>query len=743
MLPRTDRVFLLGQAAASGFCGLAAQALWARAAALELGGGAGTQALVLGAYLSGLALGAASIGRRAESSARPLAAAGKLQLAVAALIALSSPASAALGLLPEALRAAAAFLLVFAPAFLQGAVLPALSAPARRDENLFQRLCAANAGGAALGALAASFILVPSLGLDGALIAIAAAYALSGRAALGHGPLTAPPEGARAPLLPPGTGAAAAFAAALAAMTAELVWMRITALSGGSSEHSFAAAAAAVILGGALGALAAGPLSRRLGRDALAAGLAAQAVALPLCLLACSLLPYVFALLRASVPDAAAGFYLFEALKLAALCLILLPATAAAGAAVPLAFAAEGGRRASLVLAASAMGSLAGAAAAVPLLPHLGLDGAVRAAAAVCALAAAACALRGGRRRTAVLAAAALAVPALCPALDRSALTTGAFRFRAVPLSSPRAFVEAVYGGSRTLYSKDGLTATVAVVESRDGFLTLHINAKADASNAADKSAQLMIAHLPLLLMPEARDALLVGWGSGMTAGAALSHPLELLDAYEISPEVVSASRYFDAENDRAAQDRRLTLRVEDARTALARPGRAYDVLISEPSNPWTSGEASLFTAEFYARAAKRLRPGGLMAQWFHLYDMDPRTFALALRTFRSAFPSVSVWSLGGGDVVFLGRDRPLSSDPPGVERRLKSPEVAASMKGLGVASAKDLYGLLIFGEGQTPVVAGAGALHRDRRPRLERFAAVARFRGMVVRLWPGQARPR
>ncbi|MDP3542932.1 MAG: hypothetical protein Q8T11_10760, partial [Elusimicrobiota bacterium] len=350
------RAFLFGQAAASGFTGLAAQAVWARAAALELGGGAPTQALVLGAYLSGLALGAAALGRRAEASPRPLAAAAKLQLAVAALILLSAPATAALGLLPEGLRVAAGFLLVFAPAVIQGAVLPALSAHAHRSEGLFQGLCFTNAGGAALGTLAASFVLIPALGLDGALIGIAAVSAAAGLFALRREPLPARREDERAPLLAPGTGAAAAFAAALAAMTAELVWIRITALSGGSAEHSFAGAAAAVIFGGSLGALMAGPVSRRLGRSALPAALAAQAIALPLCLLACAQLPYIFALLRAAVPDTTAGFYLFEALKLAAVGLILLPATAAAGAAVPLAFAAEGCRRASLVLAAGGAG---------------------------------------------------------------------------------------------------------------------------------------------------------------------------------------------------------------------------------------------------------------------------------------------------------------------------------------------------------------------------------------------------
>ncbi|MDP3542829.1 MAG: hypothetical protein Q8T11_10240, partial [Elusimicrobiota bacterium] len=377
------------------------------------------------------------------------------------------------------------------------------------------------------------------------------------------------------------------------------------------------------------------------------------------------------------------------------------------------------------------------------LLPHAGLVGVVRAAAAACALAAIACAVRAGGRRAAALSLASLAVPFLSPALDRSGLATGAFRVRGLPLSSYQAFTAAVFGSRRTLYSQDGLDATVAVIVDPHGFRTLHINAKADASNASDKSVQLMLAHMPLLLLPEARDAMIIGWGSGMTAGAALTHPLDRLDAYEISPEVVAASRFFDSENGRAAEDPRLTLMVEDARTALARAGRSYDVLISEPSNPWASGQANLFTAEFYARAAKRLRPGGLMTQWFHLYDMDTETFSLALRTFSSAFPSVSVWSLGDGDVVFIGRDRPLKPDPAGLDRRLKRPEVAAAMKGLGVASAQDLYGLLIFGERQTPLVAGAGGLHHDRRPTLERLAAFARFRGAGLRLLPGFNAPR
>ena len=131
---------------------------------------------------------------------------------------------------------------------------------------------------------------------------------------------------------------------------------------------------------------------------------------------------------------------------------------------------------------------------------------------------------------------------------------------------------------------------------------------------------QKVIAHLPLLLHEHPREICIVGLGSGVTLGSALRHPIDHADVIELSPEVVEASRYFAAENHHALDDPRARLIVGDGRSHLLLSKRQYDVIISEPSNPWIAGVAALFTREFFAAARDRLAPGGIMGPWAHTY---------------------------------------------------------------------------------------------------------------------------
>jgi len=139
-------------------------------------------------------------------------------------------------------------------------------------------------------------------------------------------------------------------------------------------------------------------------------------------------------------------------------------------------------------------------------------------------------------------------------------------------------------------YHRDGAGATVCVTSWREGdteHLALKVNGKPDAGTKADVSTQLLLGHLPLLLRPDSQRALVIGLGSGMTCGAVLQHsPIQQVDAVEISPEVVEAARLFSAHNHDALNSPRLRVIVEDAKSFLAITGHAYDVIISEPSNP-------------------------------------------------------------------------------------------------------------------------------------------------------------
>ena len=153
-----------------------------------------------------------------------------------------------------------------------------------------------------------------------------------------------------------------------------------------------------------------------------------------------------------------------------------------------------------------------------------------------------------------------------------------------------------------------------------------------------------------------------VGLGSGVTLGAALKHPITRADVLEISPEVVEASRFFEPENHRALADPRTRLIVGDGRLHLMLSRSQYDVIISEPSNPWMAGIASLFTREFFESARANLAPGGVLCQWAHTYDISDSDLRSIVATFLSVFPDGALWHIGKGDVLLVGSTEPLDS---------------------------------------------------------------------------------
>src|SRR5207249_3644231 len=150
----------------------------------------------------------------------------------------------------------------------------------------------------------------------------------------------------------------------------------------------------------------------------------------------------------------------------------------------------------------------------------------------------------------------------------------------------------------------------------------LAVDGKVDATSGADMLTQRLLGHLPLLLHPAPRRACVIGLGSGVTVGSVLAHPVRQVDAVEISPEVVEAARLFGRFNRAALDDPRLRLRVADGRNHLLLTDRRYDVIVSEPSNPWMAGVSSLFTRDFFALARSHLAAGGILCQWAHVYNM-------------------------------------------------------------------------------------------------------------------------
>jgi spermidine synthase len=299
----------------------------------------------------------------------------------------------------------------------------------------------------------------------------------------------------------------------------------------------------------------------------------------------------------------------------------------------------------------------------------------------------------------------------------------------------------AARSGERFLFSRDDADATVAVTE-RDTVRVLRVNGKPDASNGGDLPSQLMVGHIPMFLHPDPKKVMVVGLGSGATAGAVLRHEGASVSVAEISPQVIRAAAFFEGVNDRILHNPRMSLALVDAREYLLLERQSYDVIISEPTNVWIPGVAALFTQEFYGVVRERLAPGGLFAQWLPLYSSEPGIVASAAVSLQRSFPFVSVWMIADGDLVFVaGQQRP-RFDPSDFARRIERVRPSRGMPAHpGVLALDDpiefLSSQVATGEGSRAYWAPSGAgPYRDLFPRLEFLAARAQFVGRPFVLW-------
>ncbi len=653
----------------SGACGLIYQAVWAKQFSYLVGSTSLSAALVLAAFMGGLALGSAAAGAAMRRIRRPLRMYGWLELGVAAaaigadagLRGLSvwwlEVARGAAGWLVGLKLLLAAGLLLPATA-LMGATLPVLvehrfrADPASRER--MGVLYAVNAAGGVVGCLAAGFWLVELLGLSGtanvaqvlnagvglAALALARSEPAGGAAGGEAGDAGNPDiryqisEG----LVPlQALGAVTGFAA----MLYEVAYTRVLVLVLGSSVHSFSLMLAGLLTGMALGGALAGRMLRR-GRGAtalLAAALAGMGVSVLVSLPLVQVVPRLYLPLYGLAHGSLAAHH---ALVLGLCGLLLLGPGICMGAYVPLLVdladtdRARPGERAGRIYAATTAGNIAGAlAAGLAVIPWLGVRRCFELGVVLNLAAALWLVRRGAPPAIAGVAGLGLLGLALAPSWNQEYLTTGFYRLRGSDAA-------AADRDRKMLYYREDDTGVVTVDDWGRGRLSLRVNGKADASNFGDFQNQKLLAHLPLLTHRDPQRVLVIGVGSGITAGAALCHPIQSLEAVEISPAVLEASRFFARDNGDFERDPRCRVVVADAREYVQlRPPDAprYDVIVSEPTNYWISGMSNLVTVECLRALKANLAPDGILAQWMHGYDTDPEVFGILLRTVL-AFPA-------------------------------------------------------------------------------------------------------
>lgn len=738
----------------SGFAALVYETLWVKQLGRVVGVEVHAVTIALSAFFAGLALGGAVLGRLADRVRRPVRLYALLEAGVAVLgtlstLALSRSAEpfAALGGTVGPLAWALPFALVGAPSFLMGGTLPALLRALRPAERgvapATGRLYAANTAGAVAGTLAVPFALVPALGITGtgvfaggvSLAVAAAAIALDRRG-------TAPPPAPAEPghdARPRDAGFALALYAAAGgvALGYEVVWSELLVPLLSTRTYAFAVMLGTYLAGLALGSALFARLARP-GHDPWRAfGLLIASAG------ACAMA--AVAALGTWLPDAQtfAGMWAMRLagretvevvarFAVASFAVLLVPTTLL-GAAFPAAarLAAGPGRVAGDVGAIAAVNTAGGIAGTLltgfVLVPRLGLVRSLGLLALAGATIGALAVLKSRRpRSTAVAAALVLGVGLLALATPRDRL--------ARLLAEKR-------GGTLVFYEEDA-GGTVAVLEQKApagdrAFRRLYIQGVSNSGDAPPSVRYMRLqALLPLLVHPgEPRSALVVGFGTGITAGALLTWPgLETRAVAELLPAVVRAGPLFSG-NLGAATDPRLDVRIGDGRQELLRRTQQYDLVTLEPPPPSAAGVANLYSRDFYALCRDRLAPGGLMAQWWPLPAQNDEDSRSLVRAFLDVFPHATAWSTELHEVLLLGSRGPLELRGLRVAERFAVPEVGDALAEVGVESPEALLATFLADRAALErYVAGAPPV-TDDRPLIEHAAWVRR--GEIRRVLP------
>lgn len=293
------------------------------------------------------------------------------------------------------------------------------------------------------------------------------------------------------------------------------------------------------------------------------------------------------------------------------------------------------------------------------------------------------------------------------------------------------------------LYYREGVNAVISVRRARDGsWLSYQANGKWEGTVGESAPNWSLLGHIPLLLAPEPKRALLVGLGTGVTLGALTQHPLERIDVVEIEPAVIEAAGFFAQAHGDALHDPRVHVYRSDGRTFLAVGDARYDVIVSGVSDPWISGVSNLFTREYFERLSGRLAEDGVAAIWFQNYRISSDDLKTALHTLATVFPDVSVWAPRDdpADLILVARRRPLRIDAETLHRRLQTQVDRASLERSGVANIFDFLNLLILEDGDVRAYVRDAPLHTDDRPILEfslpRLLYTDVHEGVLERTW-------
>jgi spermidine synthase len=761
----------------SGCAALVYEIVWFQMLSLVIGSSAVSLGVLLGTFMGGMCLGSLLLPRCVSPRRHPLRVYAALELGIGAIgvaLLLFMPSLGQLyanvgghGPGAIALRGVIAAICLLPPTLLMGATLPAVARWVETTPSGIAWLgffYGGNIAGAVVGCLVAGFYLLRLHDMAVATYVAAAinvtvalmALALASRQTLGailqpesQRPSGRNQQGSASPAA--WTIYAAIALSGFAALGAEVIWTRLLSLLLGGTVYTFSIILSVFLVGLGIGSSAGAFMSRSKVQPRLALGF-------------CQLLVTIAVFwatwqLSTSLPYWPIDPYLTRnawhalQLDLVRVAWAILPAAVLWGASFPLALASiaapgqDSGRLVGGVYAANTIGAILGALAfSIVLISQIGTQ---------------------DSQRLLILSATTAAIVVLVPALSSQAIRDGS----TAAAGSPRPLVGALsllggvllaawlvwslppvsrdlvaYGRNTPLevgdglfvYVGEGMNSSVAVTELPSGVRNFHVSGKIEASSEPqDMRLQRMLGHLPALVHPEPKSVLVVGCGAGVTAGSFMAYPsvkrIVICEIEPLIPRVVAG--HFGLENHDVVGKKALAsglveLVYDDARHFILTTDEQFDIITSDPINPWVKGAATLYTEEYFELCKRRLKPGGIITQWVPLYESNSAAVKSELATFLRVFPGATVWSNDvdgqGYDVVLLAGTEPTQIDVAALQRRLDRLDHTLAMYSLGDVGFETALDLLATYAARGEDLAGWLAdaqINRDRNLRLQYLA--------------------
>ena len=740
----------------SGATGLVYEVVWTRLLTLIMGNTHYSIATVLTAFMGGLALGSFVGGKIIDRDFNPLAAYAILEagigiycLLIPLFIELAFPLFQWIYLnlgdsytQTSLVRFLVCGVLLIIPATFMGATLPVLSKFVSRDENFIGKdvgtLYSINTFGAVVGALASAFIFMRFLGVQATISVAAAANICIAliiyfmfkpplKERLSY--LASPSKEESASLQKRDLFILLSFAVTgLAALVYQVAWTRILSLLLGSSVYAFSLILAVFIFGLALGTVTASNLLARIrclikgyGISQIIIGFSSLFI-VPLL----GRIPFVN---RWVYENLGQQFQLIQGANFITILGLLFIPTFFMGAQFPIVIKILAtkletvGQNVGRAYAFNTVGAIIGSfLAGFVLIPMLGIQATIFSMVFLNVLLGITLLVFGSQLSfnwkmyvlPGVFIFCVLIANWIAP-WDKSVISSGSFMpYRIGDLQ------EAELKKNKILFFKEGIHTTVTTELSPSGNIFLRVNGKTDASLALDMRTQLLSGYLPMLFHKNPKSALVIGQGSGITLGAVEQFPVNKINLVEISPAVIDGSRFFDPFNHDALNDERLSILLEDGRNHIALSEKSYDVIVSEPSNPWISGVGALFTVDFFDLLKKRLNPGGLACIWVHT-NMSPNSFKSIIRSFTEKFPFVTMWeSIAGDDYLLIGSEQEYRLSFEKAQKYLTNEITGKDFAHIGIRNVPDLMSLMIMSRPKLVEFSKNTTLHTDDNSFLE-----------------------